>query len=459
MDKVVLVNPPNKDIVLRDMYSSTISKGLYNWPNVDLLVLSGILRDTYDVTLIDANTLGMSLDETVEIISAFNPMGICCAFGASVKNDDYQFIKALHLRLPNARIIGNGGILYHNALEEMQKHPELDACLLNFTTDDIVKYFSSQYEKMNNVVFRHNGKIIETPLIYPPNNFSYSVPLHEELPLTKYRLSHGRNIPLSSVLTSYGCPARCSFCIAGRIDYRYRDPANVVEELDMLHSIGVREIFFRDNTFCASKLPGYKLLKAMIEKDYSFSWVGDTRASVITEETVELMKASGCHALHIGVESSNQEIIDRYKKSVTIDQIRRAFALCKCNGIATVGYFILGLPGETREDVLRTIDFAVELDCDYASFNIPIPIIGTKLREEALENNWVYDVEATYDGSATPLIRTKFLTPDEINELRNIAYKKFYFRINYALKSIARLKNLHQIKMLLLEIINMIKTH
>ena len=107
----------------------------------------------------------------------------------------------------------------------------------------------------------------------------------------------------------------------------------------------------------------------MIERKYGFSWIADIRAVILNVETVEKMKRSCCHALHIGVKSGSPEILQKYNKGVTLDEIRSAFRLCKEYGIKTVGYFIIGLLGETIEHIRKTIDLAIELNCDYASFN------------------------------------------------------------------------------------------
>ena len=454
---VVLVNPPNERIVLRDMYSSTISKGHYNWPNTDLLVLSGILSETCDVKLIDANTLGLSANETTERIARLKPDGVVFAFGVSVKSEDYAFVALLRQALPETRLIGTGGLLRHNAEEELKNHPEFDACLMNFITDDTYKYLDNDLSSLRNFVYRNKDEIITTPMELPAKNFSYPIPSHDQLPLERYNLSHGSSKPLTSVLTSYGCPAICNFCVAGKVSYTYRDPLNVLEELRHIKSLGVKEVFFRDNTFCAFKKQGLAILKMMKDEGLGLKWVADTRANVITEDSIKIIKESGCHALHIGVESSNEKILKKYHKAITLEQIRRAFKLCHENGIKTVGYFILGLPGETSDDVRRTIDLALELDCDYASFNIPIPIIGTVLREEAIEQDWLQRPEGDYDGYKEPLLKTDSLSPEEISELRSLAYKRFYMRPAYFIKSLSRLKSFYQTKMLVLEFSNIIK--
>ncbi len=456
--RVVLVNPPNEKTILRDMYSSTISKGLYNWPCTDLLVISGVLKDEFDVTFLDANTLRMSLGETLERIAVIDPLAVVCAIGNSVKNDDYDFIRRLRERIQSITICGTGGILFHNAENEMRALPEIDACLLNFTSNDIVKFLKGEFSGMNNIVYRHNGEIVHAAVETNPNGFSYPVPLHEQLPLHRYRLSHGKAKPLTSVLTSYGCPATCRFCVAGKISYSYRSPDNIIEELDSIHRIGVKEVFFRDNAFCSSRNQGNELLDRMIERQYGFSWIADVRAVTLDSETVWKMKRSGCHALHIGVESGSPEILRKYNKGATLDHIRSAFALCKENGIKTVGYFIIGLPGEKTEDVMKTIDLSIELDCDYASFNIALPIVGTTLWEESVKMGWIdNNTDTIYDGSLNAQINSGDISNEEISALRDEAYKRFYLRPSYFLKKITGIRNIYQFKMLVLEFINMIR--
>ncbi|MBU1626228.1 cobalamin B12-binding domain-containing protein, partial [bacterium] len=148
--KVFLVNPPADVIVLRDMYSSTISKGLYNWPPADLLVTSGILRDHCDVILKDANTEGLTHDQTIKEISDFKPDVVFSAFGNSVRDNDYAFLKKLKEELPKVRIIGSGGILLQNGREELDKHKFVDAICLNFATKDTLQYVNENYDSLHN---------------------------------------------------------------------------------------------------------------------------------------------------------------------------------------------------------------------------------------------------------------------------------------------------------------------
>ena len=455
--KIVLVNPPNNRIVLRDFYSSTISKGKYNWPNTDLLSISSVLNKSFETILIDANTNRYSIDETLNIISKKNDViGAVVAIGKSVLKDDYLFLEKLSKLIKKqnqfAKITVVGGIIYHNAFNEINNNKYIDACLLNFTTDDVHNYFREDYENLSNIIYRHNNQIIKTDLKLPEWGFKLPIPNHEQLPLNKYQLSHGKNKPLTSVLTSYGCPHKCSFCVSGRIQYRYRDPENILEEIKYLLKIGVKEITFRDNIFGFHRKTAMKLLNGIIENKLKFSWVSDSRVDILDEEMIKLMSEAGCHALHFGIETNSTETLAAYDKNLRkIDYVQNTINLCKKYNILTVGYFILGLPGENLRDVNNTINYSINLNCDYASFNLPMPIIGTELREKSIEQGLLSDGDETYDGSSEPIINNKNISSKELVQLQKKAYRKFYLRFNFIIDKIINIRTLFQIKMLFLE--------
>ncbi len=455
--EIILINPPNKKIVLRDFYSSTISKGKYNWPNIDLLSLSATLNTKFSTNIIDANTNQYSLDQTINFFSdKENLAGVIVAVGKSVLKEDYKFIKLLKKSFikknQDIKIAVVGGIIYHNAENEIKENFFIDACILNFTTNDALKYFNDEYENLNNIVYRYNNKIIKTSLKLPEWGFKLPIPRHDQLPLAKYQLSHGKNTPLTSVLTSYGCPHKCSFCVSGRIQYRYRDPENIIEELKYLKNIGVKEITFRDNIFGFHKKTALELLKKIIKNNLKFSWVSDSRVDILDEELIELMSKAGCHALHFGIETVNEFTLNEYDKNLKkTDFVSETIRLCKKYNILVVGYFILGLPGESIKDANNTIEYAVRLGCDYASFNLPMPIVGTELREKSISEGWLVNKEESYDGSAEPIISTDLIKSNELVLLQKKAYRKFYFRLSFVFEKIFKIRTLFQFKMLLFE--------
>ena len=456
--EIVLINPYNKRIVLRDFYSSTISKGVYNWPNIDLLCIASNLQKKFNIKIIDANSEKIKADDLVKKLNSYKLKGLIFSIGKSVLEEDYNFIKEIKKKLSyRTKIFVVGGVIYYNAKKELENNEFIDGCITNFTTEDILNYFLNKKENLKNIVIRNGNKITDYGIKLPENGFKLSIPPHNQLNLKNYQLSHGRSNFLTSVISSYGCPHVCSFCVSGKIKYRYRDPNNIIEELDYLKQIGVREIIFKDNIFGFHKRVYKELLKKMIEKKYNFSWVTDTRVDILDEELLDLMSKSGCHALHFGIETKNEKILDTYNKNLkNINLVKKTLDLCKTYKILTVGYFILGLPGETKKDVNETIDYSIELGLDFASFNLPIPIIGTELRSKSIENNWITNNLSDYDGSNMPILSTNKLSPLELKKLRSKAYKKFYLRTKYIFNKVLSIKNFFQLKMLIIEFTNLL---
>ncbi len=457
---IAIINPHNNKIVLRDFYSSTISKGLYNWPNVDLLCISGHLKNQYNVKLIDANTNNLNSTNVANMLKDHDLKGIIFSVGKSVLDDDYNFIKDVKKKINKKfKILVVGGIIYYNALDEIKNNNFIDACILNFTTNDILKYFNNDFENLNNFVYKNSdGEIINKDIKLPENNFKIPVPLHNHLNLKYYQLSHGTSNHLTSVLTSYGCVHKCSFCVSGKINFRYRDVDNVLEELEYLNELGVKEITFRDNIFGFHKRIYKDLLNKIIAKKYKFKWFSDSRVDILDEEMIILMSKAGCYALHFGIETESEKTLNKYEKNLKdTSYIRNTIELCKKHGIQTVGYFILGLPGEKKQDVERTIDYSIKIGVDYASFNLPIPIVGTELRKNSIENDWIdSNANINYDGSNMPIITTEHISAPELLNFRKKAYQRFYFRFKFVLFTLKNLKGFFQLKMIFFEFINLV---
>ncbi|OGF25560.1 hypothetical protein A2331_01705 [Candidatus Falkowbacteria bacterium RIFOXYB2_FULL_34_18] len=446
--KILLLNPPAQSLYLRDMYSSTKSKWGYSWPPTDILLLSGILCREHEIQLLDANILKLSPEEALlKIDKDINV--VVFMIGSSSLYSDIEFIRKLKEKIPNIKAIGTGGCLLHKPEFFLERFVEIDAVLLNFVTNSILDYLNNKSD-IKNLVYRKDNKIINGGNYFPKNNFIVPIPRHELLPINKYILPHGKRNPITSVLTSFGCPYKCSYCVVQNIEYLARNIENVLEELRYIEKLGIKEIIFRDNTFGVNKERTKELCRKIIQEKIDISWVCDSRVDVLNDkELLLLMKKSGCHTIHFGLESGDDEILKKYNKGITQEDMKKTFALCRDVGIKTMGYFIIGLPGENKESIIKTILLAKNLDCDYASFNIPIPIYGTKLREEAIKNKWINDNVDVFDGSFFPVIETEDLTTRDVWSLRNLAIRRFYLRPRFIFKKLVGIRSMSDLLFLL----------
>ncbi|MEK7765829.1 MAG: radical SAM protein, partial [bacterium] len=235
--------------------------------------------------------------------------------------------------------------------------------------------------------------------------------------------------PQTTVQTSRGCPAACIFCLAPTVygsKIRVRTPANVVAELKACaEQLGIRDFFFRADTFTWNKQWVLDLCRAIVEEKLDIRWVCNSRVDTIDDERLEWMKKAGCHGIAFGVESGVQEALNRMKKGSTVEKNRAAVALCKKHGMMTLLYFIVGLPWDTAEEIRRSIDFAVELGGDLVEFHTAIPFPGTELYDIARRDR-LYDEELDgYNYTRSPL-RTYHLTSKQLLALRREANRRLY---------------------------------
>jgi anaerobic magnesium-protoporphyrin IX monomethyl ester cyclase len=431
--KILLLNPPAKRITFRDYYCSFTSKADYYWPPIDLLVLSGILKNNYQVVVIDAIIEKISNKDCLERVIGEKPDVIIFLTGTASWQADFEFIASVKKAL-TVLVIASGGFLLNKGSEFMRRFDFLDAVLLDFTSQDILKFVENQVCQTGDLICRRDGNIISGERDFSQKYFEIPIPQHELFRLDKYRLPTARRKPFTCVLTSYGCPFKCRFCIGGTVNYKKRTMANIIDELEYITSLGIKEIYFADFTFTAEKRHVMELCQQMIDRKMHLSWSCNVHSRTLDNEILSSMKRAGCHTVQIGVESGTEEILKKYGKATDKEVIRRAFALCKKLRIRTVGYFIIGLPGEDKNSVRNTIKFAEELNPNFASFAIATPDIGTPLWTEATEKGWFDPTIEEFDSTGYPVMETSTLTREEIWQLKNQANLEFYFRFSYIAK-------------------------
>ncbi|MCD6291329.1 MAG: radical SAM protein, partial [Anaerolineae bacterium] len=407
----------------------------YYWPPIDLIMLSGFLAQHYEVRVIDAIINHIPHNRCLEEITEWHPDVVIFLTGITSWPADMEFTRQIKERT-DALILGIGGNLLYESESYLKAYPHLDAVILDFTAgDDVIDFIEGAGDgetELPNLTYSRNGKIVPGRRQEEGPTFTVPVPRHELFDLSRYRLPHGRHRPLTSVMVSDGCPYSCAFCVASPLRYRYRPLDNVMAEFEHLASIGVRELFFKDFTFGVRKDLTIQMCDEMVRNKFDFSWIASCRVDTVDRELLEAMKRAGCHTIQFGVESADEELLKQYRKKITQDQTRQTFELCREVGIRTLAHFILGLPGETRESIMRTVQYAKSLRCDYASFNVVIPQVGTDLRRMAIEKGYYRPDVQTFDsGRAFPVVETEKLTKDELWHYRNRAIRSFYLDPRY----------------------------
>jgi len=241
------------------------------------------------------------------------------------------------------------------------------------------------------LVWRRGGEITvnaDRPFIH--NLDDLPLPRHDLLPLAHYRapLVGG---PYAFVVTSRGCPGNCRFCIK-HVSYgrsvRFRSAESVLAELERLVGLGVKAVHMYADLFTVNRDHVMGICEGIVERGLKLRWSCNSRVDFVDQEMLRAMARSGCFMIAWGIESGDERMLRRMLKGVTLDQVEAALLGARRAGIMNWGYFIIGLPGETRESIRRTIDFAKRLPLDLAIFHIAAPHPGTPFFFEVVENGW-----------------------------------------------------------------------
>ncbi|HLA51394.1 MAG TPA: radical SAM protein [Thermodesulfobacteriota bacterium] len=387
-EKVLLLNPPGNMPYIRDYYCSKVSKGSYIYPPTDLVVLSGIIAEKYDVAVLDAMALGMDAGLCMTEIGNISPKAIVALAGAVSYHEDAPFLENIKRRY-DMPIIVTGDLFLEDGEIILKNYPFLDAILMDFTNADAIAYLDDKEDKIKNMIYRKDGEIkIKISPRTTEKEYTIPIPRHE-LFMDNYNYPFVRRRPFATVLTDYGCPYHCSFCVIETLGFKQRPVDNVIAELRYLKTLGFREIYFNDQTFGIKRTRAEELCDRIAKEGLGFGWVCWSRVDVINEELLKLMKGAGCHTILFGVETASEKSLKSMGKGYTLREVEETFRLCKKYGVRTLATYILGLPGENKKDIIKTIEFAIKLDSDFVSFNTLIPRAGTQIRQYAINSGWI----------------------------------------------------------------------
>jgi radical SAM superfamily enzyme YgiQ (UPF0313 family) len=259
--------------------------------------------------------------------------------------------------------------------------------------------------------------------------------------------------PVATIMTTRGCTGRCTFCctkqIFGDMKVRERSVDRIVAEIDrMVKRFGVREVHFMDDCFTYKKervLDFCGKIKALPYR-LSFVFSNGIRADQVDEEILQNLKDIGLRYVMYGVESANEEILKRIRKGIRKQKFRDSVALAKRLGLQTWTCFILGLPGETEETIRESIEFAKELDPDFAKFFLLKPYPGSDVYKELSAGGWIIDMNYDCYGLYTgPVHRLPGLSRERMLYWRQRANREFYFRPKKILSHLMRIRSPQQL--------------
>ena len=313
----------------------------------------------------------------------------------------------------------------------------------------------SDFSTIKGLVYKSGKDIIQNEFREPIQDLdAIPFPARHLFKNQKYTYPDALRYPASPIITSRGCPGNCTFCTAkfmhGR-RFRNRSAENILDEVDLLiREYGAREIHIWDDNFITNRNRVFAFRDGIISRNIKvlFSFPNGIRADFINRDILKALKDFGTYSVAIGVESGNQNILDMIQKGIKLEQIENAFKLAKEMKLETWGFFLIGLPGEDKNTINDTINFAIKLDPDIAKFHVLKPFPKSIVYEQLKSQGLIIDENYIHYGIHTkPVHRLPSVTQDELMELQKNAYRRFYMRPSKIFKEIARLKTWNRVKL------------
>ena len=271
-------------------------------------------------------------------------------------------------------------------------------------------------------------------------------PARHLVDVTRYQhiIKEGRQF--FTIQATRGCPAACTFCDIRKTKFRERSPENVVAEIEQLIEMGLDDLFFVDDTITINKKFVMRLSELIVERGLKFHFKISARVDTVTPELLAALKRAGCYRIHFGIESATERHLSYLEKGQNREKIERACRWTREAGIGFFAYMMIGIPHETRAEMMQTVDFTKRLKPDYAQFSICTPYPKTELYFRMLQEGIVprdYWQEFAENPSADFKIRfwNKDFTEEELRRLQDECHARFYRSPTYLMKQLTQLKS------------------
>lgn len=451
---VVFINPPGHAKLYRSSTCTYVSKANYIWQPQDFLTLSARIPRSLELSFFDCSVNGWDEAMFFARLGSYSPALAVIALSSIVYEQDILFLKHFRERFPDARVLVLGDIfLEKNFWDKGLEYA--DGLILNPMDIDIAEYITTGASSSPNLVLKGaSAAVPEINSKSAPRKVSIGVPRHELFLSRSYRFPFAHAYLYSTVSTQFGCPFQCRYCTQCKIPVTYRSHEGVLEELELISRLGVREIFFGDPSFGFPRENAEKILEGMVSGGLKFGWSCYANPGLIDRKFLALMKQAGCHTVIIGIEDEDMDMLrERFQRNLTRPRLLEFSSNCRQLKVRVCGDFIIGLNSDEKA-VIKMVDFARCLDLDYASFNIFIPLFGSRVREELIRDGAIDPLSVGVDTSGT-----YGKDHERLLMLRNMAIKKFYLRPSYLLKRLAGIRGPEELMIHFEEMIAMLKNH
>lgn len=439
--KITFLNPPQTNSKYK--FLGVVA------PSLGIGYMAAVLEENgFEVDVLDASALELSYDEIGEEILKRNPdivsiSALTPTIGVALDSAD----KIKQVKKDTVVVLGG----YHPTFEYESVLAEESVDIVvrgegEYTMLDLVKTLDNNGDLSNvqGLAFMdyESDELVLTPdrpIIRDLDELPF--PAFHLFPMEKYRIFNVTT-NIATIITTRGCPMQCSFCSSAALHghkLRRRSYTDVVDEIEYrLKEENIDTIAFMDDTFTLSKKFIRDFCAEIKRRNLKFWWGCTSRVDTLDEELLETMKDAGCITIFMGVESADQQMLEKMGKDITVEKTINAFNLARKVGIRSIASCVIGMPEDTKETMKRTIKFVHDLKPNYALFSLATPYPGTRFYNETFKKNLISIKDWSKFTLIDPVLKTVDCTQEELRSIQKKAFLKFYLRPMYLIRQVSQ---------------------
>lgn len=458
--KVLLIYPPIINQV-DNIRISAFDKSTGSYPPLGLLYVATYMRKytDYDVEILDCFVNRMTFDEIKTKIKGIRPdlVGISVMTHlwldalelAKIAKDLSPAIKTVvggpHATIYPVSSLKNNYIDYAICGEGEESLTKLVSAIFSGQSEEDISKIPGVASKLHLESHKTNNDI-KAQKIADLDEIPF--PDRTIIDNSEYFSIFAQKGTFTTLMSSRGCPFKCIYC-GERLGKNFRavSAEKLIEEIKESIKLGVKNFFLHDDTFTVDKKRVKQICETLLKENLNITWEARSRVDCVDYELLKLMKQAGLSRISFGVESGNDKVLEKLRKGITLETVKKVFKWCKEFNIITFADFMIGSPGEGLKEIEDSIKFIKKIKPDYVQFSITCPYPATPLYEELVKAGkiksdvWLEFVEHP-SADFSPPIASEFFDRNELEKLTAKAYKEVYFSLPFLFKELKKIKSL-----------------
>ena len=450
--KIVLINPDFDEVGDNKSFEKVVNV----IPPLGLMYLASVLeKHDFEVKIIDCY-LEKSNINLHKVLKRENPDIIGISTATPTFGNVIKIAEMIHRNFPDIFVVIGG---YHVSAIPRQALSSgyFDAGIIGegeITFLELVKGLQKKHPTLNRIkglaIKKGKEVILTKPRPFIKDLDSIPFPArHLISPLSRYKPTPAsyKRLPVGILISSRGCPSKCTFCDRAVFgcSYRERSLGNILDEVEeLVYEFGAKELKFFDDTFTINKKRLFDICGEFKKRKIDVEWSCLTKANLVSRDMLMKMKKAGCWQVLFGLESGDPKILRSLNKGIRLEQGERAVKLAKNAGLSVRADFLMGVPGENLATMKKTLEFAKKINPSFAHFNKFTPYPGTEIYRKLVQEGYEFDFNKFHSqlDHSHSIYSPKGVSKQQLGEFVNKSYKKFYLRPTYIVNRLFEIKSL-----------------